>query len=86
VKTKEDCEGSLYDIMRNKFNIKLLRYTESIEPILIDESISKYLNTPLGAPAILLNTITYTEGNIPVQYSHEIIRGDRAKFTVERDL
>ena len=84
--TLEECGGSLYEIMRTKFDIKLTRYTESLEPILIDETISKYLNTPVGAPAILLNTVTYAEENIPVQYSHEIVRGDRAKFTVERDL
>ncbi|MEC0231383.1 MULTISPECIES: GntR family transcriptional regulator [Paenibacillus] len=84
--TKEECSGSLYELIRNKFSIQLSHCAESIEPILLDETISKHLDAPIGAPTFLLNTVTYSTDNIPVEYSHEIFRGDRAKFTFERKL
>jgi GntR family transcriptional regulator len=84
--TKEECSGSLYALMREKFSIQLSHCVESIEPILIDEAIGKHLSAPIGAPSLLLNTVTYSTGNKPVEYSHEIFRGDRAKFTFERKL
>ncbi len=84
--TKEECSGSLYELIRNKFSIQLSHCAESIEPILMDEAIGKHLDAPIGAPTFLLNTVTYSIDNIPVEYSHEIFRGDRAKFTFERKL
>ncbi|UKS27075.1 GntR family transcriptional regulator [Paenibacillus sp. HWE-109] len=84
--TKEECSGSLYALIKDKFSIQLSHCMESMEPILIDEAISKHLNVPIGAPSFLLNTITYSNSHIPLEYSHEIIRGDRAKFTFERKL
>ncbi|OCT14582.1 hypothetical protein A8709_17085 [Paenibacillus pectinilyticus] len=81
---KEDCFGSLYTLMKEKFAVELSHCVESIEPILMDEAIGKHLNTPVGAPSFLLNTVTYAKNNKPVEYSHEVFRGDRAKFTIER--
>ncbi|MFD0679670.1 MULTISPECIES: GntR family transcriptional regulator [unclassified Paenibacillus] len=83
---KEECSGSLYELMKTKFSIQLSHCVETLEPILVDEAISKHLNAPVGAPSFLLNTISYAKGQVPVEYSHEIFRGDRAKFTIERKL
>jgi len=84
--TEEECAGSLYELMRSKFSLQLTHCIETLEPIVLDEEISQYLNAPVGAPSFLLNTITYAKGHVPVEYSHEIFRGDRAKFTIERKL
>ncbi|TXK85286.1 GntR family transcriptional regulator [Paenibacillus sp. N3.4] len=84
--TKEECTGSLYALMKDKFSVQLSHCVESMEPILIDEAIGKHLNAPTGAPTFLLNTVTYSTNHTPVEYSHEIFRGDRAKFTFERKL
>jgi GntR family transcriptional regulator len=80
----DDCTGSLFELLRNKYHVKLHRSTEYLEPILTDETVSKCLNVPTGAPAFLIESFTYSTENIPVEYAHIIVRGDRMKFVTER--
>lgn len=84
--TLEECSDSLYNLFKSKYDIALSHCIENFEPFLIDETIAKHLNAPVGAPTFILNTTTFDKGNHPIEYSHEIFRGDRAKFTIERDL
>jgi GntR family transcriptional regulator len=80
----DDCQGSLFQLLKSKYNIHIDRTVESIEPILVTDTISKHLNIPIGAPAFSIETITYSSENTPIEYSSAIFRGDRSKFTVER--
>lgn len=80
----EDCHGSLFELLRSKFNIQIYRTLESIEPILISDHISKYLNITSGAPAFSVETTTFNADQTPVEFSTAVFRGDRSKFTVER--
>jgi GntR family transcriptional regulator len=80
----EECNGSLFKLLRNKYNIKIHSTIEAIEPILADKSICKFLNVPEGAPIFYLETITTGVDNVPIEYSEAYFRGDRSKFTVER--
>ncbi len=52
---QEECTGSLFELLRTKYNIEISRGTESIEPILTDETISGHLLTNVGAPAFYQN-------------------------------
>jgi GntR family transcriptional regulator len=80
----DDCQGSLFQLLRSKYSIQINKTIESIEPVLATENISKHLNIPPGAPVFSIETITYNSENTPVEYSSAIFRGDRSKFTVER--
>lgn len=84
--TQEDCKGSLYSTLQRNFNQKLTKCVEQIEPILIDEQASTFLDVPVGAPALLLNSVTFNDKEEPVEYTQEIYRGDRSMFTFERNL
>jgi GntR family transcriptional regulator len=81
----DDCQGSLFHLLRTKYNLKIVRTVEHIEPILTDETISPYLKIPVGAPAFSVETVTFTEGDVPIEYSQGIFRGDRSKFVIERN-
>jgi GntR family transcriptional regulator len=81
----DDCQGSLFQSLRTKYHIEINRTVESIEPILAAEHISQHLNIPQGAPVFSIETITYNSDNTPVEYSNAVFRGDRSKFTVERN-
>ncbi|MCO4852138.1 transcriptional regulator GamR [Bacillus vallismortis] len=81
---QEECAGSLFELLRTKYNIEISRGTESIEPILTDETISSHLLTNVGAPAFLSESLTYDKNEEIVEYAHIITRGDRTKFTVEQ--
>ncbi len=80
----EDCHGSLFELLRLKFNIQIHRTLESIEPILISDHISKHMNISTGTPAFSVETTTYNNDQSPLEFSIAVFRGDRSKFTVER--
>lgn len=81
----EDCGGSLFQLLRIKFQLIVHRTVEFVEPILADECISGYLNISDGAPAFFVETTTYTTEDVPIEYSQAYFRGDRSKFVIERN-
>ncbi|MED4225358.1 GntR family transcriptional regulator [Neobacillus cucumis] len=80
----EDCKESLFQVLRTKFDVKITRGLESIEPILSDEMVSSYLNIPVGSPTFLTESKTYDDQNHLIEYAQIITRGDRTKFVVEQ--
>lgn len=80
----EDCKRSLYKLLQTKYNVKIHKTLEELEPILADEKVSGHLNVPRGTPIFSLETITYNDVQIPIEYSEAVFRGDRYKFTIER--
>lgn len=84
VNDEEACKGSLYQILQNKYGVKIHKTIEEIEPILANKSISEYLSVTEGSPVFSLETITYNTDLVPIEYSESTFRGDRSKFTIER--
>lgn len=80
----EDCKESLFEILRTKFDVSISHGQESIEPILSDEMVSKYLNIPVGSPTFLTESKTFDNKNQTIEYAQIITRGDRTKFVVEQ--
>lgn len=81
---EQDCEGSLYQMLRIKYNVKISRTLESVEPIMVTEAMSQLLRVPKGTPALYLETTAYEASGKPIEYSIGVFRGDRSKFTIER--
>ena len=84
VNDEEACKGSLYQILQNKYGVKIHKTIEEIEPILANKSISEYLSVSEGSPVFSLETIAYNTDLVPIEYSESTFRGDRSKFTIER--
>ncbi|WP_429877838.1 UTRA domain-containing protein [Fictibacillus sp. NRS-1165] len=45
---------------------------------------SELLNIPTGSPAFLLESVTFSTKQFPIELSSSIVRGDRSKFVMER--
>lgn len=84
--TAEDCKESIFQLLLRKYKLPIKRTLESIEPVLVDDYIGKFLNIPAGTPILLIETVTYTDDDLPIEYAHGYYRGDRAKFVVERNF
>ncbi len=82
----EETQGSLYDVFRSKYGHQLSKCVDWIEPILTDDQFSEYLEVAVGAPALMVRSVTYDTVGVPLEHSQEIFRGDRSKFVLERDL
>ncbi|HHY46735.1 MAG TPA: GntR family transcriptional regulator [Firmicutes bacterium] len=72
----------LYDILTEDYGLNPTRAKESFEPVILDAREAKALGVAKGAPALLLERLAFA-GNIPVEFCHELVRGDRCRFYVE---
>jgi DNA-binding GntR family transcriptional regulator len=76
-------EGSLYAALANKYDVRLVRARETIEPVLPAAREARLLQQDRRRPALLLELIAFEAAGTPVEYCRAIIRGDRAKYYVE---
>lgn len=84
VNDKESCKHSLFKLLQTKYNVKIHKTVEAIEPILANETVSKFLSVSEGTPIFSLETVTYNDALQPVEFSEALFRGDRSTFTIER--
>lgn len=81
---EEDLEGiPLYDILEDKYKLKILKVSETLEPVVLRKEEAKILGSKIGFPAFLVERITYLIDESPIEVRKSIVRGDRFKFTTE---
>ena len=73
---KGDLNGSLFDIMTQKFKLNITGVDETILSTLIHGENSKYLNLQDGAPGFFMYVIGYNDAKVPVWIANVIFRGD----------
>lgn len=72
----------LYDLLAAE-GLALRRAKQFFEPTVADEYEAQMLGIATGAPALLVQNITYTADERPVVLSKAIMRGDRVRYYVE---
>jgi GntR family transcriptional regulator len=75
--------ASLYDLMRELYDLAPVRTVERLEPVLARAHEAAALDMPAGSPLMLVERIAYAAGGLPVEFSHDRHRGDRVRFTIE---
>lgn len=75
-------ETSLYQILTERYNVRLLYAVHTLYPIQIDENQSHLLQLPVGAPAIQLKSVLYSSENIPIETALDVYHPDRYQYTV----
>jgi len=81
--TTEDLErGSLYSLLREKYNLLLDHAYETYEVGKVRKEEAKVLKCPSGFPAFVIERLTYLKTEIPVEWTKSVARGDRLRFTV----
>lgn len=77
----ESLEGSLYDLLKEKYQIDPINSGEStLEIVLADDEKSSLLECPIGKALFYLFTSIYDQNNKPVHVGKQYIIGDRYKF------
>ena len=74
---------SLYDLLRNKYKVKIAIAKQFLEPVVVDEYEAKVLGINKGSPAMMFEGIVYTKDEKPILLSRDIIRGDRCRYYFE---
>ncbi|WP_160725479.1 GntR family transcriptional regulator [Bacillus sp. USDA818B3_A] len=79
----EPLEGSLYDLLREKYDIHPDQSGKTtLEIVLADEDQAKVLETSIGKPLFYMNTLIYDQEGRPVHVGKQYIIGDRYQFTL----
>jgi GntR family transcriptional regulator len=76
-------DRSLYQFLETECGIFLARGRRYIEAISASGPEAALLEVESGAPLLILESISYAEGDLPIEYYHALHRGDRSRFEVE---
>lgn len=75
--------SSIYDLLEQKFGLKITRAKEYLSPDVTDGYESKLLEVAKKTPVFITDRITYSQGDLPIEYRRSIIRSDKFKFFVD---
>lgn len=75
--------GSLYEIFTHTFNTVLARCEQTITAVNLNGDIARSLRLKKGAAALHLESVTYNDHNMPIEFLRGYFRGDKYAFAVE---
>jgi GntR family transcriptional regulator len=82
----ERLDGSLYELMRERFDEVPVRAVERLEPGLAREDEAAALGIDVGAPVMLVERTAFSAAGRPVERSHDVFRGDRTRMVWESEI
>ena len=79
----EPLDGSLYQLMRRRYDDVPVRAVERLEPALARADEAAALGIEPGAPVMLVERTAYSVTGRPLERSHDVFRGDRTRIVWE---
>jgi GntR family transcriptional regulator len=76
--------ASLYDVLTERYGIRIARAREALEPVLLRARQARLLGRSRRSPALLIEGTAYSSDGIPVEFSRSYVRSDRTRYYVER--
>jgi GntR family transcriptional regulator len=75
--------GSFYDLLRDRYGIRIVDGVQAIEPTVTDAEESSALGVPLHSPAFLFERTSRDEEARTVEFVQSVYRGDRYRIVTE---
>lgn len=75
-------DGSLYDLLDEKYGQRPHRARESLEPVTAGVREAEALHVPEGAPLMLVERTAYARSGVPLEFARDLFRGDRTRVVV----
>lgn len=75
--------NSLYQLLQSKYGLKIARAKRFMEAVAANEFEARLLGIKPGAPLMLIESTSYMEDGMPLEYFKAVHRGDRTRFLVE---
>jgi len=76
-------DGSLYELMEQRYGEPPVRAVERLEPVVADSEEAEVLQVKPGAPLLLVERVAYSSSGAPLEYARDLFRGDRTRVLVE---
>lgn len=77
---------SLYDILAERYQTRVVRARESVEPMMLRAREARLLDLPTRALALLIDGIAFASDGSAVEAARSFVRGDRTRYYLERDV
>jgi GntR family transcriptional regulator len=79
-----DCrlDGSLYELLEERYGQRPHAARESLEPVVAGVREAEALDIEEGAPLMLVERTAYAASGQPLEFAHDLFRGDRTKVVV----
>jgi GntR family transcriptional regulator len=74
---------SLYEVLENKYRLKINKITRVVEAEIASALDSKMFKVKEGFPILAFQNIAYINKNEPIEFSYNRIRGDLSKFQID---
>lgn len=75
-------DGSLWQLLRERYSVRMTRSVAVIESIVLDEESCERLGVRAASNGILLTRRTFDEDDRCVEFARDVYRADRAAFEV----
>jgi len=75
-------DGSLYDLLDEKYQRRPRRARESLEPVVAGAREAEALEVAPGAPLLLVERVAYDGEGRPVEFARDLFRGDRTRIVM----
>jgi GntR family transcriptional regulator len=75
-------DNSLYDLLRDRYRISLVRAEQSIRATVLDQATAALLEVPAFSPALLVERTGYDQRDRPVERAISTYRGDRYAYQI----
>jgi GntR family transcriptional regulator len=82
LESSEDFSGSLYVLLEKHHSVQIVWGEETIEAATATDEEARFLEIAPGSPVLIMERISYTHGNRPVEYVRAVYRPDRYKFSI----
>jgi GntR family transcriptional regulator len=83
-----DCplDGSLYELLEERFGERPVRAIERLEPVLADPAEAGTLGVRTGSPLLLVERTAFDADGVPVEFAQDLFRGDRTRVLIESTM
>ena len=81
--TPQSLDGSLYELLQDRYGIVIASGTQVIEPTVTNEEESAALGVPLHSPAFLFERTSRDLHDRTIEFVHSVYRGDRYRIVTE---
>src|SRR5258707_2581585 len=75
-------DGSLYQLLDQKYGQRPHRAQESLEPVCAGVREAEALGVAGGAPLMLVERTAYARSGLPLEFARDLFRGDRTRAVV----
>ncbi|MCP2321914.1 GntR family transcriptional regulator [Hamadaea flava] len=78
----EPLGGSLYEVLRERYRITLVRAEQTIRATVLDQATAELLAVPAFSPALLVERTAFDQRDRPVERAVSTYRGDRYNYQI----